>query len=227
MAIVWVTCDYCKMEFERPYGRYNEAKKFGWKQFCSTECQSQSKTKKISKNCDNPLCNKRIFSSVSSGHTYCSRNCSATLSNSLRAEPFALVKCANKDCNNFLKNHESKYCSTECVNKSKKGLSSYTKEGLMQIIQKFQLDNGRIPTKAELGHLNRPARNNFGTWNNLIKIAGLTPNEVIFSKKYIANDGHRCDSLSEKIVDDWLFARNIKHQVHIKYPWHNGMSADF
>ena len=97
----------------------------------------------------------------------------------------------------------------------------------MQIIQKFQQDKGRIPTKAELGHLNRPARNNFGTWNNLIKVAGFTPNEVIFSKKFTANDGHICDSLSEKIVDDWLSARKIEHQTQVKYPWNNGMSTDF
>jgi hypothetical protein len=30
-----------------------------------------------------------------------------------------------------------------------------------------------------------------------------------------------------KIVDDWLSSRNVKHQVHVKYPWLNGMSADF
>ena len=49
MVTVKVICDYCDKEFERPSGRYNEAVKFGWKQFCSTECQSQSKTKKILK----------------------------------------------------------------------------------------------------------------------------------------------------------------------------------
>ena len=227
MYEIEVICDHCKKEFERPLGRFNEAVKFGWKQFCSAECQSKSKSKKISKICDNPVCHKSILAKKTTSYTYCSRNYSATHNNLLRLKPFVLEKCANKNCNNFLRNHECKYCSRDCVNKSKKGLSSYSKEKLIQIIQKFQLDNGRIPTKAELGYLNRPARNIFGTWNKAVKAAGFIPNKVIFSKKFTANDGHICDSLSEKIVDDWLSARSIKHEVHIRYPWKNGMSTDF
>lgn len=227
MYKVEVICDYCKKEFERPTGRYREAVKFGWKQFCSVECQSRSKNKKISKSCDSPLCKKLIFSKISSGYTYCSRSCSATHNNLLRLKPFILKKCANKNCSNFLRNHESKYCSVDCVNKSKKGLSSYTREGLMNIICNFHLKNNRIPTKGDLSNLNRPARNTFGTWNNLIKAAGFVPNPVMFSKKFTANDGHRCDSLSEKIIDDWLFARKIQHQTKVKYPWKNSMTADF
>jgi hypothetical protein len=43
----------------------------------------------------------------------------------------------------------------------------------------------------------------------------------------VAKDGHRCDSLAEKVVDDWLFRRDIKHKVNVPYPWGNGMTADF
>ena len=40
----------------------------------------------------------------------------------------------------------------------------------------------------------------------------------MFAKKYIADDGHKCDSFAEKIIDDWLYCRDIKHQRNIPYP---------
>lgn len=227
MYEVEVVCDQCKRTFERRAGQVNEAEKFGWKQFCSTRCQSIYKTKKVAKKCDNPSCHKVVTASPKAKNAYCSRNCSAKHGNLQRLKPFVLVKCANTKCSHFLRNHDSKYCSVECVNMSKKGITGYTEEKLLNMFQEFQKIHGRIPTKAELGHLNRPARNLFGSWNKAIKAAGLIPNEVIFSKKFTANDGHICDSLSEKIIDDWLSARKIHHDVHVKYPWNNGMSADF
>ncbi len=75
--------------------------------------------------------------------------------------------------------------------------------------------------------LYRPAREHFGTWNSAIKTAGFDPNPVMFAKKYIANDGHKCDSLAEKIVDDWFYARKIKHKVNIPYPGKNRLTVDF
>lgn len=44
--------------------------------------------------------------------------------------------------------------------------------------------------------------------------------------KYLANDGHKCDSLAEKIIDDWLYIRKIPHQIHVPYP-KSKMTADF
>jgi len=81
--------------------------------------------------------------------------------------------------------------------------------------------------KYELSSLYSRARNAFHTWNGAIIAAGLEPNPVRFSKHFIANDGHFCDSLSEKIVDDWLHARKIPHEIKVKYPWNNGMTVDF
>jgi len=49
----------------------------------------------------------------------------------------------------------------------------------------------------------------------------------MFAKKFTANDGHRCDSLSEKIIDDWLYARRIKHKINYPYPGNGGFTADF
>lgn len=64
----------------------------------------------------------------------------------------------------------------------------------------------------------RPARIAFGTWNKAVEAAGFKPNQLKFTHKYIANDKHVCDSLAEKIIDDWLFARKVKHQRSIYYP---------
>lgn len=62
------------------------------------------------------------------------------------------------------------------------------------------------------------ARMLFGTWNKAVEAAGFKPNPLKFTRIHVANDGHRCDSLAEKIIDDWLFKRNIKHERNIVYP---------
>lgn len=64
----------------------------------------------------------------------------------------------------------------------------------------------------------KPARKYFGTWNNAILAAGFTSNPVMFSKHHIAKDGHKCDSLAEKIIDDYLFRHDVQHERGISYP---------
>ena len=103
----------------------------------------------------------------------------------------------------------------------------YSKEVLLGKIRDFYFETGRIPTKREFNTHWQSFRRIFGTWNNAIKTSGFEPNPVIFAKKYIANDGHKCDSLSEKIIDDWLYARKIEHEINYPYPGSEGFSADF
>jgi len=132
--------------------------------------------------------------------------------------------CANPSCHKQIGLENIIYCSSKCRFID---INEKSKKYVIQEINKFFKSYGRVPIKYEMPNLSSRSRHCFGTWNKAIKAAGFIPNEVIFSKKFTANDGHICDSLSEKIVDDWLYARNIKHEVHIKYPWKNGMSADF
>jgi hypothetical protein len=73
----------------------------------------------------------------------------------------------------------------------------------------------------------KPVRKHFGTWNNVIRAAGFEPNPVMFANKHIANDGHKCDSLAEKIIDDWLYARKIEHKINVSYPGNCGFTVDF
>ena len=93
-------------------------------------------------------------------------------------------------------------------------------------MKSFVKKNGRIPFKQEYLH-SHAARLRFGSWNKAIVAAGFPPNPVMFAKKYIAKDGDKCDSLAEKIIDDYLSKRNIKHVRNFPYPGNKGFTVDF
>ena len=100
----------------------------------------------------------------------------------------------------------------------------YTKDDLLEEIKSFYKENGRIPLKREFNR--RIFREYFGSWNNAIRLAGFDQNPVLFAKKFTAVDGHKCDSFSEKIIDDWLCEKGIKHGRHVSYG-KTKMTADF
>lgn len=234
--MVVVHCNYCKMVFDRPRGRYNEAIKMGWRQFCSHECQRLAKTMtKIScacKTCGEKV--QRLESRIEpSGNIFCSHRCAAKYTNSQRVTDLMIRKakraltkpvCSNPQCVEQIGLNNKLFCSTEC----RLSFAKYqSKKYVVSKIQMFVRSHGRIPLKQEMGGVYARSRVGFGTWNKAIMAAGFEPNPVMFAKHYQANDGHRCDSLAEKIVDDWLFARKIKHQINVPYPFDNGMTGDF
>lgn len=75
--------------------------------------------------------------------------------------------------------------------------------------------------------LYKKARNFYGNWNKAIEAAGFEPNPVMFAKKYISRDGHKCDSLAEKIIDEWLYSKGIPHDRSVPYPELQKMTCDF
>lgn len=81
-----VKCDYCGKEFDKETRRVNEARKNGWKIFCSTECMKAAKTTKIKCTC--AQCGKEIYKIPSqmklskSGNVFCSKSCAASYNNS-------------------------------------------------------------------------------------------------------------------------------------------------
>lgn len=95
--------------------------------------------------------------------------------------------------------------------------AKYTRKQIIQILRVFQERNSRIPTKRDFIGPYRAILRIFGTWNHAIQEAGFSTNPVLFSKKYIANDGHKCDSLAEKIIDDWFSSRKIYHERNVRY----------
>ena len=49
----------------------------------------------------------------------------------------------------------------------------------------------------------------------------------MFAKKYVARDGHVCDSLAEKIIDEWFYSKGIAHKRSVPYPEFKKMTCDF
>lgn len=101
----------------------------------------------------------------------------------------------------------------------------YTKNDLIKKIRHFYRMYGRIPLKREFNMYNEYKRR-FGSWNAAIRLAGFDTNPQLFAYKFRAKDGHRCDSFTEKIIDDWLSERGIAHDRHVPYKG-TKMTADF
>jgi len=229
MNLVKVKCAFCGKEFFRPRGRVNEAKKFGWKQYCSRKCQDQAKVTRVKKVCGNPNCNKRVsrllnqFKKSQSGRIFCSSRCATIFNNLSRRKIKTCPICGRKFYG------QRKYCSELCrsklVSPNKKSKSQKERE-ILNEIKIFYKIHHRIPVKKEKPGLAWRAHFTFGSWNKAIEAAGFESNPVIFSKKFIAKDGHRCDSFAEKIIDDWLYSNNVEHQRNIPYP-NSSYTADF
>lgn len=99
----------------------------------------------------------------------------------------------------------------------------YTKRKLIQKIRNFVQEHNHIPAKREfakndsLPHYST-YRDYFDNWGEAIREAGYKPNDPLFSSQQQAKDGHRCNSVSEVIIDNWLFKNNIDHQKEVTYP---------
>lgn len=226
MKLIKIICATCGKTFFRSVGRVNEVKKFGWKQYCSRECQGQAKWKRITKVCANPNCRKAVshklseFKKSKSGRIFCSRSCAVSVNNSEFPKRKRRVKKCNY-CNKEFTGKGKEYCSKKCKDKAQ----IIPKEEISKQIKEFYKRNKRIPLKREFPHYDA-VRARFGTWNKAIKAVGFEPNPVKFAKRQTAKDGHVCDSFAEKIIDDWLYSKNIKHQRNTIYP-NSSYTVDF
>lgn len=210
----WVQCNWCNKPFLKYIPYINENKKLGHKFYCSLRCQSLFRNKRVLFYCENPVCNKEFIKRRCeiSSNNYCSRSCAATMNNTKFPKKIAPIRrCAN--CHNRLFNYAI-YCSTKCSSIA----HSISKEEVANRIKNFHKKHGRIPLKREMWGIYKPARKYFGTWNKAIEAAGFKPNPVMFSDRCIANDGHICDSVAEKIIDDYLYEKSIVHERSISYP---------
>lgn len=222
MPLAKLTCSYCKTSFFRSRGHANETFKLGREPYCSNACLAKSRYRKISVICENPKCKKefkRRPGSISS-HNYCSLSC-ATVINNTKYPKHPGIRKACSFCGKQFVSRE-KYCSRICKDKG----SSIPKDILINEIKNFYNIHNRIPLKREFESYHA-IRGRFGTWNNAIIAAGFDPNPVLFSKKHIAKDGHKCDSLAERIIDDFLFRRGIIHERSVLYPGDKGLTVDF
>jgi hypothetical protein len=59
----------------------------------------------------------------------------------------------------------------------------------------------------------------FGSWNKGMEELGFKPNtEHMLRLNLVCKDGHRADSQSERIIDDYLFESKIEHERSKLYP---------
>lgn len=217
-----IKCFGCGKEFNKDNRHINENIKLGLHNYCSLRCLAENRKNRRWFVCSNPNCLKK-FERVLSGtsdNNYCSRSCSVSVNNRLYPKRIAVIKeCLI--CKKKFKSNKT-YCSAKCKFTGQKLDGSL----LIEEIKEFYKKHKRIPFKRELKHYHS-VRSHFKTWNNAVITAGLTPNPVLFANKHIAKDGHKCDSLSEMIVDNWLFVRKIKHEINFPYPGYYGFTVDF
>lgn len=155
---------------------------------------------------------------------FCSRSCAAIYGNSLRrrsAEPNHVCLYCGKAFFSKVKKKRRKYCSAKCFYLATNRL--LTREQLILTIKQFYKKNGRIPFytefRAKVGYPNPDTyKAVFGSWNKAIKAAGFEPNQASLGFVVVAKDGHICRSVTEKIIDDWLFDNGIIHEKEVLYP---------
>ncbi len=213
MGTVSLTCDGCGKKFFRYKNWVLRAKRLGWrKNFCSWFCRVNSQNKHYL--CDNPKCEKpfrrTLSQAILSQSHYCSRSCAVSVNNSkFPKRPAVIHSCPI--CQKTFKG-ETTFCSRKCKYESER----IERPEIVSWIRKFHQKHGRIPLKLECVHY-RVAQRRFGSWNKAVSAAGFKTNAALFAKKFVAKDGHKCDSLAEKIIDDWLNAKKIAHQIHVRY----------
>ena len=156
-------------------------------------------------------------------HNYCSRSCAAIVNNKrypkrhLKPGFKICIKCNKK----FRKStHNKKYCSLRC----RKEAEWYTPEELLNIIKTTFEKLGRTPARREMPKgSDKACIKFFGSWNNAVLATGFTPNRSHDNRMYKranakALDGHLCDSISELLIDNWLYKNNIPHGRDAHYP---------
>jgi len=221
---VKVKCAFCGKEFFRRKGQFNEAKKFRWKQYCSWKCLSKDRTKRRLLFCEN--CGKSFLRQISqiSPHNYCSHSCAMIVNNKKYPRKNGL-KPILKTCifcgNRYKKSSgNKKYCSMKCRNEAER----YAPDELLNIIKNTFKKLGRVPARRELlKGVDKACIRFFGSWNNAVLAAGLVPNRSHNNRMYKrvnarALDGHLYDSISELLIDNWLYKNDISHEKDAHYP---------
>jgi len=219
MSKVKVKCYSCHKPFltKRAYFVFN--KEFGYNSFCSKKCHYKSKLQGKTLSCKNPECDKKFYRAPNniSAFNYCSKSCAAIINN--QKYPKWPVKYCRK-CKKPFRRAGSSYCSILC---GKLGRFKYSKDEIISFIKNYHQDINRVPPKRELPKISHKAIHLFGSWNNAISAAGLNPNRSHDNRMYKrllgkAADGHKCDSASEILIDNWLHKNNIRHSRNVSYP---------
>lgn len=229
MIFVKLSCALCNKSFLRRKGQAKEAEKFAWRQFCSPLCHVRSQHNGAHINCSNLSCRKRFYRAKNQiqkvKRSFCSSRCVAVFYNAQRSAKLPPSICRNPSCKLPISRNK-KFCSPQHRINPRKLPEDVYKKRIIERILTFYKQHGRIPVKREMYGIYQASRRLFGTWNEAVRAANLQPNPVRFADRCMANDGHVCDSVAEKMIDDLLFSRKIKHKRNVPYP-NTSYTADF
>jgi hypothetical protein len=217
-----VRCKNCNKVFLKDERYYKENIKLGHNFYCSRKCEYKYKTRRKILRCEN--CGKKFERTpcAISPHNFCSQSCAAIINNKKRPERNAKkIKCEN--CGKFFKKWvvgNKKYCSLDCFAKAR----FYKPEELLKIIKNAAKKLKRVPARREFsGSIDKACIRFFGSWNKAVSAAGLIPNRSHDDRMYKrvnaeAIDGHLCDSISEVLIDNWLYKNGVLHEKDVHYP---------
>ncbi|MCS3751382.1 hypothetical protein GGQ19_002577 [Salinibacter ruber] len=94
-----------------------------------------------------------------------------------------------------------------------------------RLSEKQQLEVYRLYGKMGGTH---HAKEVFGSWFKAMSETGALPDgtqRLSRGTRCVAKDGHECDSIDEKRIDDWLYEQGIDHEREPKYPQHEGLNS--
>jgi len=245
-----VVCSFCGSGFQRPVARVNETAKFGWKTFCSSECRAASKVSShetTCANCGGPIKVQRsLWDKSKSGKHFCSSSCAATHNNKgkqhtqeskERTRTMLLAYHARSGRQSVTKNcvacgqpfrvvhtrSNTMCCSKACSQVYQHGSLPLTKEEVLTSIHSLAQAIGCTPSSKRVGRkIVSAARRFFKTWNKAVTEAGFIPNTQWMARKNLrCKDGHKADSISEMLVDNWFQEQGIRHEREKRYPESN------
>lgn len=218
MAFSSANCSYCNKSFLKDNRYINENIKLKHNCYCSRKCQYSFKNKQVELICENPKCDNR-FKRTPKGKSFrnfCSNKCAMKIigpENGLKHKKYRYCQhCGNN------RSPGTKYCSVACWGKNHR----IPKDEIIKQLQLLTQKLGRTPTRRECRSCHS-AKERFGSWTNALVAAGLTPHRSLNQRMYkrrkcFAKDGHICNSVSELIIDNWLYEHHIDHQKEVAYP---------
>ena len=247
MAKRFVKCDLCGKKFEKEIRAINWARREGYRIFCSRWCHSSAKNRTDIRRCLACGCEIRVRQSdiqrSKTGRFYCSQSCAAKKNNlgrKLSSKTKAKISRAlfgkrrNGKGNSwttatclvcrrefkFPSRHRRVVCSVQCGQIYRFGSLPCSKEEAIALIAEIKNKIGDTPSTKIVGRkIHHAILKYFGSWNKAMKELGYQPNTQWMSKKNLkCLDGHRADSISEMIIDNWLYEHGITHERAKVYP---------
>ena len=110
-------------------------------------------------------------------------------------------------------------CSIQCDRIYRFGAIDCGKDDVIGMIMGIFASSGRTPMKREVkSRMYRAAVKFFGSWNKAIESCGLKANgNSPRNIRLKCSDGHIVRSVSEKVIDEWLYKNNLRHEVNKEY----------